>query len=317
MNSIGARRIVIDTDPGVDDCMAILLAFCSPELHIDALTTVFGNSGTTITTENALRLVEMSGRPNLIVARGAETPMMRPFTGEGWRVHGRNGLGGQNYPAPIIQADRQRAAEVIVKLVMSNPGEITIVALAPLTNIALAVMLEPLIATNIKELVLMGGAISVRGNASAVAEANFRNDPEAAAIVFSAAWPIVMVGLDVTLKTVMDDVFLSELKRSGGRYADLIFSITRHYMDYCRSQGLSAMPVHDPSAIAYVVDPSLFTSEPMFVDIEHQSPHHHGMSVADWRGQRGNKPNCRVCVDVDSVRLLSMFRDRLTIGKPP
>ena len=178
------HRTIIDTDPGVDDSMAILLAFRSPELHVEGLTTVFGNTGTDITTANALRLVELAGKPETPVARGAEKPLLRPYIGEGWRVHGRNGLGGVDMPPAQGKPDPRRAAQFIVDMVMANPGEITLVPLAPLSNIALAVMLEPDIVKNVKQVVLMGGAATVPGNASPAAEANIRNDPEAASIVF-------------------------------------------------------------------------------------------------------------------------------------
>src|SRR5262245_38009154 len=174
------KRIIIDTDPGVDDSMAILLAFNSPEVQVEALTTVFGNTGTAITTQNALRLVELAGRPDVPVAAGAQKPLLRPFTGDGWVVHGRNGLGGVAFPEPQGQPDRRHAAQLIVETVMANPGQITLVPIGPLTNIALAVSLEPRIAQQVEQVVLMGGAATMPGNVSAVAEANICNDPEAA-----------------------------------------------------------------------------------------------------------------------------------------
>ena len=208
-----AKRIIIDTDPGVDDSMAILFAFCSPEVEVIGLTTIFGNSGSGQTTENALRLVELVNRPDIPVARGAETPILRPFKGFGWRVHGRNGLGEVDFPAPTTKPDPRRAAQFIVDTVMANPGEITLVPLGPLTNIALAVMLEPKIAENVKEVVLMGGAANAKGNASGTAEANVRNDPEAAKIVFEAPWKVTMAGLDVTTKTIMSLDYVEQLKK--------------------------------------------------------------------------------------------------------
>lgn len=306
------KRIIIDTDPGVDDSMAILLAFNSPELVVEGITTVFGNTGTDITTENGLRLVELAGHPNVPVARGAEKPLLRPFAGDGWKVHGRNGLGGVDFPPPHGKPDPRRAAQFIVDMVMANPGEITLVPLAPLTNIALAAMLEPRIVTNVKQVVLMGGAATVPGNVSAVAEANIHNDPEAANIVFHAGWPVVMVGLDVTMKTQMSEEYLEALKRSDNPQTDFIYAITKHYIGMYKSIGMAQMPVHDSSAMAYVIDPSLFTTTKAFVDVEYHSPFHEGQTVADWRGQRQREPNVDVCVDVDSARMLEMYRQRLT-----
>jgi purine nucleosidase len=309
---INMRRIIIDTDPGVDDSMAILLAFSSPELKIEALTTVFGNTGTDVTTANALRLVELAGHPEVPVARGAEKPLMRPFAGDGWVVHGRNGLGQVDFPPPNGAPDPRRAAQLIVDMVMASPGEITLVPVGPLTNIAIAYALEPRIAQNVREVVLMGGAAGVVGNVSPVAEANIHNDPEAANIVFHAGWPITMVGLDVTEKTLMSPEYLDDLKRANTPKTDFIHAIVQHYMKFYAEIGITGIPVHDSSAIAYVIDPTLFTTQKLFVDVEFQSTLHHGQTVADWRGGRGREPNVNVCVDVDSPRFLAIYRQRLT-----
>lgn len=306
------KRIIIDTDPGVDDSMAILLAFRSPELKIEGLTTVFGNTGSDVTTTNALRLVELAGHPEVPVARGAEKPLLRPFTGDGWRVHGRNGLGGVEFPPPQGQPDPRRGAQFIVDMVMANPGEITLVPLGPLTNIAIAVSLEPRIAQNVKEVVLMGGAARAVGNVSAVAEANIRNDPEAANIVFHAGWPLTMVGLDVTEKSIMTPAYLESLKQANNPHTDFIYAIAQHYMTFYRASGVEGFHVHDSSAISYVIDPTLFTTKKLFVDVEYHSQHHHGQTVADWRGRREREPNVNVCLDVDSERLLEMYRQRLS-----
>lgn len=307
------RRILIDTDPGVDDSMAILFAFNSPEVKVEALTTIFGNGGTETTTANALRLVEMAGHPEVPVARGAEAPLLRPFIGEGWRVHGRNGLGGVELPLPKGQPDRRRAAQLIVDTVMANPGEITLVPLGPLTNIALAVSLEPRIAQEVREVVLMGGAANAQGNASGVAEANIRNDPEAAHIVFEAPWPVTMVGLDVTRKVIMTPDYIDALEASGKPYTSFIAQITKHYTAFYREYvGLDGFHVHDSSAVAYVIDPTLFETVLAPVTVETHSPVHFGLTAADWRRRSDREPNVNVCIDVDSERMLDLYRRRLT-----
>jgi uridine nucleosidase len=305
------RRLVIDTDPGVDDSMAILFAFRSPEVTIEGLTTVFGNVGVEQTTQNALRLVELAGHPEIPVAMGAPKPLTRPFTGMGWEVHGRNGLGEADLPEPEGQPDPRRAANFIIDTIMANPGEITLIPLGPLTNVALAVSVEPRIVENVREVVLMGGAANVAGNASPVAEANIRNDPESAHIVFHAGWPLTMVGLDVTEKTMMTPDYLDQLRAANNPFTDFISAITPHYLGFSRRLGLNGFPVHDSSALAYVIDPSLFDCRPAYVEVETRSEHYSGNTVPDWRGQRGQEPNVNVCIDVDSARFLELYRQRL------
>ena len=306
-------RIIIDTDPGVDDSMAILFAFCSPELKIEGLTTIFGNSGSAQTTENALRLVELAGHPEVPVARGAETPLLRPFTGMGWMVHGRNGLGEIDFPKPKGTPDPRRAAQFIVDMIMENPGEITLVPLGPLTNIALAVALEPKITENVKEVVLMGGSAMGQGNASAVAEANIKNDPEAAKIVFDAPWPVTMVGLDVTKKSIMTPDYIEELKAASNKFTDFIGQIVPHYAAfYLEYENLVGFYVHDSSALAYVIDPSLFTTRKMHVNVETKSEVTAGMTTTDWRFKSPGEANVNVCVDVDNERFLKLYLDRLS-----
>jgi inosine-uridine nucleoside N-ribohydrolase len=306
------KRILIDTDPGVDDSMAILLAFASPEVQVEGLTTVFGNVGVDLTTKNALRLVELAGRPDVPVASGAEKPLLRPFTGKGSLVHGSNGLGEVEMPEPKGQPDKRKAAQFIIDTIMENPGEITLVPLGPLTNVALAVATEPRIAENVREVVLMGGAAGVPGNASPVAEANIRNDPESAHIVFHAGWPLTMIGLDVTEKSMMAPEYLERLRAANNPWTDFIDKITKHYLRFYGTLGLEAMPVHDSSALAYVIDPTLFTTRHVYTDVDHQSEHHHGQTVPDWRGQREREPNVHVAVDVDSERFLELYRQRLS-----
>lgn len=315
-NSAFPKRILIDTDPGVDDSMAILFAFCSSEVRVEGLTAVFGNSGSENTTLNTLRLVELAGKSDVPVARGAEKPLLRPYSGFGWRVHGRNGLGDIDFPLPKGNPDPRRAAQFIVDTVMANPGEITLVPLGPLTNIALAVSLEPRIAEQVKEVVLMGGAANAKGNASPVAEANIHNDPEAAKIVFNAPWDVTMVGLDVTRKTIMTLAYVDALRSVGNRFTDFITQILPYYMAFYReSTGLEGLFVHDSSALAYVIDPNLFETKRMRVEVETNSPTLKGLTAADWRHQGNNEPNVNVCIDVDSQRFLQLYKERISAGE--
>ena len=311
------NKVLIDTDPGIDDSMAILLAFASPEIDVVGLSTVFGNTGGDVTTQNALRLVELAGHPEIPVARGAEKPLLRPFTGKGWHVHGRNGLGEVEFPEPKVKPDKRRAATFIIDTIMENPGEITLVPLGPMTNVALAVATEPRIAENVKEVVFMGGAATVPGNASPVAEANIRNDPEAAHIVFHAGWPLTMLGLDVTMKTKMTQEYLDRLNEADTSWTNFIHAITRFYLNFYEGLGIDdGMPIHDSSAVAYVIDPTLFETQHVYTDVDHQSEHHHGQTVPDWRGQRERDPNVNVALDVDSARFLDLYQRRLAEARP-
>lgn len=311
------KKIIIDTDPGVDDAMAILLALKSPEIELVGLTTIFGNVYTPLATQNALRLVEFAGQPNIPVAHGAELPLLVPLDSVADFVHGIDGFGNVNLPLPRGQAVAKPAAQFIVETVMAQPGEITLVPIGPLTNLALALALEPRLAENVAEVVVMGGAATVNGNVSPAAEANIINDPHAADRVFTAGWPITMVGLDVTLQTIMTDDYMAALNASGSPTAQFIYSISRFYRDFhYNTHGLAGMHTHDPSAIAYVLDPNLFTTRrgPVRVVTEGIAA---GQTLLDrvqnwhqpnpWTGQ----PAVNVCLGVDSERLLALYQQRI------
>jgi inosine-uridine nucleoside N-ribohydrolase len=311
-------KIIIDTDPGVDDAMAILFALKSPELDVLGLTTIFGNVYTDLATQNALRLVELAGRPDIPVASGAELPLRVSLDGIADFVHGRDGLGNINWPLPRGRAIHRSAAQFIVDTVLAHPGQVTLVPIGPLTNLALALALEPRLPQYVAQVVLMGGAALVNGNVTPAAEANIINDPHAADIVFTAGWPVTMVGLDVTMQTIMTDAYLADLKASGSAIAGFIYDIGQFYRNFhYQTYGLAGMHTHDPSAIAYVLDPTLFVTErgPMRVITAGIAV---GQTLLDrrqdwlqpnpWSGQ----PAANVCVGVDLKRLLALFYERIT-----
>jgi uridine nucleosidase len=310
-----AKKIIIDTDPGVDDAMAILFAMQSPELEVIGLTTVFGNVYTDLATQNALRLVEFAGQPDLPVAHGAELPLIAPLEYVADFVHGADGLGNTSPPPAQGRAIDRPAAQFIVETVMAQPGEITLVPVGPLTNIALALALEPRLAANVAEVVIMGGAAMVNGNVTPAAEANIIHDPHAADVVFRAGWPLTMVGLDVTMKTIMTGDYLASLQSS--RTGRFIYEISRFYQDFhTQSYGLEGIHTHDPSAIAYVIEPDLFKVErgPIRVVTEGIA---FGQTLLDnrqrWQGRHAwtDVPAANVCVDVDSERLLALYKSRI------
>lgn len=313
------KKIIIDTDPGVDDSMAILFALQSPELEVVGLTTIFGNVFTPLATQNALRLVELAGWSNIPVAHGAELPLVVPLDYVADFVHGRDGLGNTNPPPPQGRPLNMPAAQFIVETVMANPGQITLVPVGPLTNLALALALEPRLAENVAEVVLMGGAATVNGNVNPAAEANIFHDPHAADVVFAAGWPLTMVGLDVTMKTVMPADFLASLRAS--KIGQFIFDIVQFYLEFHRQSypELGGIHTHDPSAIAYLINPGLFSTvaAPVRVATEGLLL---GQTQPDWR-QNWHTPNpwttvspANICVDVDSAGLRALYHQRITAG---
>ncbi len=308
-----ATKILIDTDPGVDDSMAILFALRSPELEVVGLTSIFGNADVEHTTLNALRLVELEGCDHIPVAKGADYPIGRPRGRLGTFVHGEDGMGNTNQPLPRGKPLDIPAAQFIVETILAHPGEITLVPVGPLTNIGLALLLAPEIAQKVKEVVIMGGSAYQRGNASPAAEANVHNDPEATRLVFTAGWPLTMVGLDVTYKCIMTQKYLDDLFHTGNKATDLFAQILPFYQAYHHKwhNMNGAIHTHDPSAIAYLVDRTLFKTKmmPVFIEVDGKCA---GDTVPDPFHMWIDHPLTNVCLDVDSARLLALYRERLT-----
>jgi purine nucleosidase len=305
-------KILIDTDPGIDDTMAIFLALRSPEVEVVGLTSIWGNTSGELTAQNAIRLVEVEGHDHIPVARGCDCPLIIPMPELGTHVHGLDGMGNTNPPPPKGKLVEMSAAQFIVKMIMENPGEIALVPVGPLTNIALALRLEPRIVEKVKEVVIMGGAATVPGNVTPVAEANIWHDPHAAHIVFSAGWPLTMVGLDVTTRVVQKKAYLEEICNAGNPATDLLKRILPCYQNYFEGTfGMTGIHTHDPSAIAYLIDPKLFRTEhwPIFVETE---GHCMGQTVPDYRNRWGKLPPSNVCLGVDAPAVLDLIKERLT-----
>ncbi|MEZ4734305.1 MAG: nucleoside hydrolase [Caldilineaceae bacterium] len=308
------KKIIIDTDPGIDDAMAILFALAAPELDVVGVTTIFGNVDTPIATRNALHLLQFAGRTEIPVAHGAEQPLYLSYRGPATFVHGADGLGDVQQPAPTTKTGDQSAAQFIVEMVMANPGAVTLVPIGPLTNLALALMLEPRIVQMVAGVVLMGGAATVNGNVNPAAEANIYNDPHAADLVFTARWPVTMVGLDVTTKVVMDEPYLAALCNPNGKSGAYIYDICRFYRDFHqRVHQIDATYTHDPSAIAYLIDPTLFQTQQGAIRVLTEGIAR-GHTLMDRRGHWSH-PNewstqtpVNVCLDVDAGRLLSLYQ---------
>lgn len=312
------RKILIDTDPGIDDAMAIFYALASPEFEVLGLTTIFGNAHTPTCTTNALRLLEIAGRPDIPVAEGAHRPLAMDFRGPADFVHGTDGQGNVYGPAPTTRALDIDAAHFLIETVRAHPGEITLVPLGPLTNVALAMLLDPGFTANLAGIVLMGGAAFVPGNASPAAEANIINDPEAADIVFGASCPVVMLGLDVTEHTILSAERVAALAHVDNPRAQHIAAITRFYVDFYRGRlGIDGMHVHDSSTISYLLAPHLYESVacPIRVDTTHgigRGKTWPALRVSDEEGPWSNRHPVTICTGVDAEAVITMELERLS-----
>src|SRR5690242_6148204 len=278
-NTQTPQRVIIDTDPGVDDAFAILLALNSPELKVEALTVVPGNVDGRQGLENALKILSLAGRCDVMVAGGAQHPLNQKLvTAQFW--HGKNGLAGVELPASKCKADSRFGPDLIIDLVHKYPHEITLVPVGPLTNIALAVSKDPSIVPLVKEVILMGGSIS-GGNVDAAAEANIYNDPDAAQIVFNAGFAsLTMVGLDVGNKTLLTDRQIAELEAAPAPMSHFVAQVGRFLLDLSRRFGETGTPMYDPLAMGVTVDPTLVTIRAMRVDVETRGQFTRGETVA-------------------------------------
>jgi inosine-uridine nucleoside N-ribohydrolase len=260
-------RVIIDTDPGVDDALALLLAMRSPELKIEAITAVAGNVPLELTLPNALRMVEIAGRTDIPVAAGAKAPLVRRLVTAAY-AHGENGLGGAVFPEPKIKPIAEPAAQFIQRLVLKYPSEVTLITIGPLTNVATALNSDPELAAMVKSLVMMGGSLS-GGNITPAAEFNVYVDPEAARIVFQSGIPITMVGLDVTRKTSLTEDHVRLLEAAQNPVSEAAAKIARNAINYNREQGFLVGPnMHDSLAVAGFLDPSLLKWKQYYVDVE-------------------------------------------------
>jgi pyrimidine-specific ribonucleoside hydrolase len=266
-SSGGGHRVIIDTDPGVDDALALLLAMRSPELKIEAITPVAGNVPLHLTLPNALRMVEIAGRTDIPVAAGAKTPLTRRLVTAEY-AHGENGLGGAVFPEPTTKPVAQPAAELIRQIIRKYPHEVTLIPIGPLTNIATALKTDDELAGMVKGITMMGGSLS-GGNITPAAEFNVYVDPEAARIVFQSGIPITMVGLDVTRKTSLTDEHVRVLQAANNPVSQAAAKIARNAIDHTRAQGFTVGPnMHDSLAVASFLDPSILKWKEYYVDVE-------------------------------------------------
>ena len=307
-----ARKIIIDTDPGQDDAVAILLALASPELEVLAITTVAGNVPLTLTSKNARIVCELAGKTDVPVFAGCDGPISRTLvTAE--HVHGKTGLDGADLPDPKMPLQTTHAVEEILHILRREPpGSVTLCALGPLTNIGTVLQRAPDVASRIAEIVMMGGAYFEVGNYTPAAEFNIYVDPEAADIVFKSGVPVTVMPLDVTHKALTTrsriDAFAALGTPVGQAVAGWIDFFDRFDMEKYGSEG---GPLHDPCVIAYLLAPELFEGRHVNVEIETASPLTLGMTVADWWRVTDRNPNATFMGNLDADGFFSLLTKRL------
>lgn len=304
-------KIILDCDPGHDDAIAMLLAHGNPDIDLLAVTTVVGNQTLPKVTRNALAVAEIAGITGVPFAAGATRPLVRTIENAP-DIHGDSGMDGPVLPEPTLELDHRHAVDLIIDTIMANePKTVTLVPTGGLTNIALAVRKEPRIAERVKEVVLMGGGYHT-GNWSAVAEFNIKIDPEAAHIVFNESWPVVMVGLDLTHQALATPAVVERIAAVDTAPARFVLELLEFFgATYKQSQGFDSPPVHDPCAVAYVIDPTIVRTVKVPIDIELTGTLTLGMTVADFRAPAPDDCTTWAATELDHERFWALVVDAL------
>ncbi|MEM8592518.1 MAG: nucleoside hydrolase [Pseudomonadota bacterium] len=304
------RKIIIDTDPGQDDAVAILLALASPEIEVLGITAVAGNVPLELTAKNARIVCELAKRPDVPVFAGCDRPMGRDLvTAE--HVHGKTGLNGVTHPDPTMPLQDKHAVDFIIDTVRAT-DKVTLCPLGPLTNIATALDRAPDIAARIEEIVLMGGAYFEVGNITPAAEFNIYVDPEAAKLVFASGVKLTIAPLDLTHKMLTSAEWIAAMRALGTEVGDAVAGWTDFFERFdVAKYGSAGAPLHDPCVIAHIIDPTLFTGREINVEIEVDSPLTRGMTVADWWGVTDREPNALFLRDGDRTRFFTLLSNRL------
>jgi inosine-uridine nucleoside N-ribohydrolase len=298
------RRLIIDTDPGIDDAVAIVLALASPELHVEAIVAVAGNLPLGVTEANARAICELSGRPDIAIYAGCARPITRPpITAE--HFHGESGLGALVLPPPAMTLRPEHGVDATIDLIRAAPRKsIAWCALGPLTNVAMAVIKAPDIVERVGELVLMGGASRALGNTTPAAEFNIHADPHAAQIVFESGLPITMIPLDVTHEVRSTPERIARIAAIGNPIAFAVAQLLQ-------PSGVQPSALHDPCVIAHLLTPELFQGSRVNVAIECESVLTLGMTVVDWRGVSNRAVNANVLHTVDAIGFYGLLEQRL------
>jgi len=305
------KRIIIDTDPGIDDALAILLALASPELSLEGLSVVHGNCSLEQATKNGLSILELVNATHIPLARGCELPLVQPSL-LAPETHGNTGLGYAKLPEPRTRPTVQHGCDFLIEKVMSNPGELTLVALGPLTNIAMAIRKEPKFAKSLKEIIIMGGAIRHEGNTTPLAEFNTYVDPHATHIVFHAGIPATLVPLDVTYQCILTTQDVERLMRIDSPIPKFIKDTTAFYMEYHNTyQDIKGCIINDPLALALTFAPELCDYQDLPVDVDISGGVSMGKTFADFYNYEKKPANMKVALSVRPRHFIELFLERM------
>jgi purine nucleosidase len=304
------KRIIIDTDPGIDDALAFLLALASPEIKLEALTTTQGNVTLEKATRNALSVLELAHAGHIPVVSGSVVPLIQPLRASA-QVHGESGIGASKLPEPGSKPLPRHAVDYLIERVLAEPGQISIFPIGPLTNIAMAIRKEPRFSEAVKELVIMGGAILEHGNVTPLAEFNIYVDPHAAHIVFHSGIPITLIPLDVTHKCLLTWEHVERLMKIDSPISRFIVDAVKVYLKSSIDLGYEGSALHDPLTLATIIAPELLTLREYYVDVDISGGVSMGKTFADIQNLLKKPANMKVAMDVRGDDFIELFLQRM------
>jgi purine nucleosidase len=304
-------RVIVDTDPGIDDALAILLAVASPEIQVDGLTIVYGNCSVEQGAKNALAVLELAGQAGIPVYAGSGRPLIEPLR-LAVETHGTIGLGYAQLNPPSVSIKQKNAVHFLIDHLLGHPGEISLIALGPLTNLALAFRMEPRLIPAVRHIFIMGGAINHPGNQTPLAEFNIASDPHAAHIVFHSGAPITLVPLDVTYQTILAQRHVDRLLQLDSPVSHFIADATRFYIQYhTEHQTIDGCAINDPLALAVVFAPHLVGKTRAYTDVDIAGGVSMGKTFADLLNTLGRPPNLDIALSVQADAFMELFIDRM------
>jgi purine nucleosidase len=304
------KRIIIDTDPGVDDAFTFLLALASPEIQLEALTTTQGNVTVEKATRNALAVLELGRASHIPVVRGSVLPLVQPLRASA-HVHGESGIGNAQLPEPQAKPVPGHAVDYLIERVLAEPNEISVFPIGPMTNIAMAIRKEPKFAKAVKELVIMGGAIQEAGNTTPLAEFNIYVDPHAAHIVFHSGIPITLIPLDVTHKCLLKPEHVDRLMKIDSPISRFIKEAIEVYLQFSVERGFEGVALHDPLTLTTIIAPELLTLKEYYVDVDIAGGVSMGKTFADIFHVTKKPANLKVATDVRGEDFIELFLQRM------